>query len=76
MYSDPLDRICPNLLQDAEHYFFPFPFQTLLILPCLKIFFPFAAAFSKKRIWIVDLGFLLFLSRPSTQKPAIMNFGW
>ena len=68
MYSDPLDRICPNLLQDAEHDFFPFPFQTLLILPCLKIFFPFTAAFSKKknldsRSWISTFPFTAFYSK-------------
>ena len=70
MSSDPLGRICPNLLQDAEHDFFlssSIPSNSTFASKYLSP----SKLTSPKKNWIVHF---LFLSQLSTQKPAIRNF--
>ena len=52
-----------------------FPFQTLLILPRLKICFPFTAAFSK-RIWMVRSWISTFLTPFSFHSFLLKNLQW
>jgi len=74
------DRICPNLLQDSRMLNIIFSFSNPSNSTSSQNMFPLHGCLLKKNLdgKILDFYFshALFLSQLSTQKPAMMNFGW